>query len=62
MLLPDPSEIVRDRADRQAPDEGEVGAEQDESVGLGGQATEVEVPAEGGKELALAGPVPVSSS
>ena len=62
VLLPNPSEIVCDGVDRQASDEGKVGAEEDKGVRFCWQAGETEVAAETGEEPALAGPVPLCPS
>ena len=62
MLLPDAFKVVCDGADRQPPDQGKVGAEQDEDVWLGGQTDEVEVPTETSEEFALTGPITLGPS
>ena len=62
MLLPDACKVVCDGADRQPPDQGKVGAEQDEGVWLGGQTDEVEVPTENSKDSALTGPITLGTS
>ena len=62
MFLPNACEVVSDGADRQPPDQGEVGAEQDEGIWFSGETGKVEVPAETSEDSALTGPVPLRSS
>ena len=59
VFLSDACEVVCDGADRQPPDEGQVGAEQDKGLRLCGEAGEVEVTAETSEDSTLTRPVAV---